>query len=141
MIGLRRGLGAGARREAHRLLAEVAPVGRPGGANRLPQRLGSKMAVALLNRDRIGVDDEIARFVLFRPRERAGRGLRIGEHRGAVEILAPGLADGLEDDDAVAETVGGDHVGHVALAQRAPSALPYIGLAYLTTTIYVFVLR
>src|SRR5271165_1961724 len=141
MVGLRRGLGTGAGREAHRLLAEVAPVRRPGGADCLAERLWSEMAVALLDRDRVSVDDEIARFVPLGPGERVGRRWRIGEHRGAVEILAPRLVDGLKDDDAVGQTVGGDHIGHLALTKAALGASPGNLLAYLTTTIYVFVLR
>src|SRR5271154_558690 len=141
MVGLRRGLGTSAGRKADRLLAEVAPVRRSGGADRLAEGLGSEMAIALIDRDRIRVDDEIARFVLLRPRERVGRRLRIGQHGGAVEIFAPSLVDGLKDDDAVGQTVGGDHVGHLAPTKAALSASPAKLLAYLTTTIYVFVLR
>src|SRR5271170_5353433 len=122
MVGLRRGLGTSAGRKADRLLAEVAPVRRSGGADRLAEGLGSEMAIALLDRDRIGVNDEIACFVPLGVRERVSRRLRIGQHRGAVEILAPGLVGGLKDDDAVGQTVGGDHVGHLALTGRAPSA-------------------
>ena len=86
-------------REASRLLAEVAPVGRPGGADRLAESLGSEMAIALLDRHGIGVDDEIARFVLPRSCERRSRRSRAGEHCGAVEILAPAFIGGLEQDD------------------------------------------
>jgi hypothetical protein len=45
--------------------------------------------------------------------------LRIGQHRGAIEILAPSRLGGLKDDDAVGQTIGGDHVGHLALAKAA----------------------
>src|SRR5271154_2743233 len=140
MVGLRRGLGTSAGRKADRLLAEVAPVRRSGGADRLAEGLGSEMAIALLDRDRIGVNDEIACFVPLGVRERVSRRLRIGQHRGAVEILAPGRAGGLKDDDAVGQTVGGDHVGNLDLertgAERRSAAL----LAYLTIAFYVFVL-
>src|SRR5277367_2238059 len=141
MVGLRRGLGTGAGREARRLLAEVAPVRRPGGADRFAQGLGSEMAIALLDRDRIGVDDEIIRLVPFGPRERLGRRWRIGQHCGAVEILAPRLVDGLKDDDAVGQTIGGDHIGHLALTAPALGASWTNVVAYLTTAIYVFVFR
>src|SRR5271167_737258 len=141
MVGLHRGLGARVGREARRLLAEVAPVRRPGGANRLAKGFGSEMAIALLDRHRIGVDDEIARFVPPRPRERIGGCGRIGQHRGAVEILSPRFAGGLKDDDPVGQTVGGDHIGHGVLTWGARGASPRRGLPYLTIAIYVFVFR
>ena len=58
-----------------RLLAQIAPDRRPRRPDRLAQSLGREMAVALLDHDRIGVDDEVVRLVLLRPLQRFRRRL------------------------------------------------------------------
>ena len=45
-----------------RLLAKIAPDRRPGRADRLAQRFGRAMPVALLDRDRIRLDDQVLRL-------------------------------------------------------------------------------
>src|SRR5579863_4134421 len=116
MLALQGGLGTGSRRKPQRLLAEIAPDRRPRRADRLAQGLRREMAVALLDRHGIGVDDEIVRLVLSGARERAGGRLRVAHDRRAIEILAPAPVAAQKDDDAVREAVGGDDIGHVALA-------------------------
>src|SRR5208282_393325 len=131
MFGLRRGPGTGVGRQTQRLLAEIASDRRSRSADRFAQGLGSEMAIALRNRHCIGVDDEIVRLVSLRSRERVGRRLRVGQHRGALEVFAPAPISALKHDDTVRETVGGDDVGHAGLTN--------IGVrraAYIITTIF-----
>src|SRR5579863_2484305 len=116
MIGLRCGLGSGMGRLSVRLLAEIAPDRRAGGPDRLAQRLGNEMAVAVLDRNRIDVDDEIGRFVAPGAIQTARGRLRVSLDGGAVEILAPAAVGALEHDDAVDETACSDDVGHSGLA-------------------------
>src|SRR5260370_37726834 len=112
MFGLHRDLGAGMRRLALRLLAEIAPYRRPRGADRLAQRLRREMAIALLDGNLVSVDHEISRLVFFRARESGGRRRLVGPHGGAVEVLAPTVVASLEDHDAIREAGGGDDIGH-----------------------------
>src|SRR5271166_3712172 len=100
------GLLHGERRVALGLLAEIAPDRRPGGADRLAQRLRRDMPVALIDRDRIGLDDEVLLLVLFRPRQRRRRRGRVAPDRSAVEVLAPALVRSLKNDNAIREAVG-----------------------------------
>ena len=100
------------RRLALRLLAEIAPDRRTGRADRLAQRLRRDMAVADLDRNRIGLDDDVLRLVLFRARQRRGGRGRVGPHGGAVEVLAPASVGGLKHDNAIREAAGGDDIRH-----------------------------
>src|SRR5579871_1409770 len=100
MIGLRCGLGSGMGRLSVRLLAEVAPVRRAGGPDRLAQRLGNEMAVAVLDRDRINVDDKIGRFVAPGAIKGARTRFCVSLDGCAVEILAPAAVGALEHDNA-----------------------------------------
>ena len=74
------------------------------------------MPVALIDRDRIGLDDEVLLLVLFRPRQRRRSRGRVAPDRGAVEVLAPALVCSLKNDNAIREAVGGDDVGHLDLS-------------------------
>src|SRR5580658_9572983 len=122
MFGLQGGLWTGAGREPQRLLAEIASSRWSRGADRFAQGLGSEMAIALIDRNRVGVDDHIARLVLPGAGDRLGGRLRVGQHRGSIEILAPASVGALKHDDAVRQTVGGDDIGHAGLAKWAHSA-------------------
>ena len=53
------------RRLTTRLLPQIAPDRRPRRPDRFAQRLGNKMAVPLLDRNRIGIDHDIVRFVFL----------------------------------------------------------------------------
>src|SRR6516164_11673368 len=97
------------------------------------------MAVPLLDRHGVGIDDDVARFVLLGVRKRAGRRLRIGLHRSAVEILAPASIGGLEHDDAIRKPVGGDDIGHSGSLTARAQRPTHMGLTYLTARIYAFV--
>ena len=70
------------------------------------------MAVADLDRDRIGLDDEVLHLVFLGPRERVGRRGFVRPHRGAVEILAPAQIGSLKHDNAIREAAGGDDIRH-----------------------------
>ena len=106
------------RRKPLRLLAEIAPHRRPGGADRLAQGFGDDVSVSDLDREGIDVDDEIARRIFEGARGRGLGRLGVGQHRSAVEVLAPARLGGLKDDDAVRKAVGGDHIGHRSLGRR-----------------------
>src|SRR5208282_214920 len=116
MFGLQRGRRAGKRGMALGLLAEIAPDRRPGRADRLTQSYRDDMAVADFDRDGVGLDDEVLRLVLLGARKRGGGRSRVRPHRGAIEILAPILIGGLENDNAIREAAGGDDIGHADLA-------------------------
>src|SRR5271166_4401301 len=135
MFGLQDGCRAGVGRTPMRLLAEVAPYRRPGGADRLAQRLRRDVPIALLDRNRVGLDDEVGGFVGFGARERGGGRGFVRPHRGAVEVLAPAFVR-LKNDNAIREAAGGDDVGHSDLS-RGASIRPHIrSLADFTTTLY-----
>ena len=108
------------RRLALRLLAEVAAHRRPGGADRFAQRLGRVMAVAQLDRDRIGVDDLAPRDSFGGQRERGLTRRRVGVDGGAREVFGPAAVGVLEHDDAVGEPIGGDDLAHEASISWRP---------------------
>jgi hypothetical protein len=86
MVGLLHGRRPGERRVAFGLLAEIAPDRRPGGADRLAQRLRRDMPVALIDRDRVRLDDEVLLLVLLRPRQRRRNRGGFAPDRSAVEV-------------------------------------------------------
>src|SRR5580658_1246268 len=100
------------RRLSLRLLAQIEADGRPRCADQFAQRLGRVMAVAQFDEHGIGLDDQIARLVLFRQSEgRLGRrGLRVD--RGMREILDPAAGLILKQNNAVAQAIGGNDVAH-----------------------------
>src|ERR1700677_903959 len=111
-----RGLHGGALHDGGRLavglLAQVAPVGGSGGADRLAQRLGNEMSVPAFDFDGVRADDFAVDFRLLGARQRAGLGALVREHRSAMEILGPAAVSVLKDDDAIAQAIGRDHHVH-----------------------------
>ena len=105
------------RGEALGLLAEIAAHRRSRSPDRLAQRLGRVVAVAQLDLDRVGIDDQACGDVLACARQRGG-GVLVG--RGAGEIFAPAAGFLLEHDDPVDEPVGGDNLSQtkVLFAER-----------------------
>jgi hypothetical protein len=123
MFSLRKGGRAGERGAARGLLAQIAPDRRPGRPDRLAQRFRDDMAVADLDRNRVRLDDEVARLVLLGARKRHGRRGRVRRYNGAIEVLAPAAIGRLKNDNAIREAAGGYDVGHPILADGAPAPL------------------
>src|ERR1700677_2856374 len=94
------------------LLAQVAPVGGSGGADRLAQRLGNEMSVPAFDFDGVRADDFAVDFRLLGARQRAGLGALVREHRSAMEVLGPAAVRVLKYDDAIAQAIGRDHHVH-----------------------------
>src|SRR5260370_40861803 len=134
MFGLYRALWAGMWGLTLRLLAEIAPHRRSRRADRLAQGLWNDMAVALLDGDLVGVDDEIVRLVFPRARQGGGGRRLVRPYRGAVEVFAPAVG-ALKNHNPIREAVGGDDIGHSGDSHGAgaPSRKP---IAYYTSVIY-----
>jgi hypothetical protein len=120
MFSLRNSRRAGERGATHGLFAEIAPNRRPGRADRLAQRFRDDVAIADFDRDRVSVDDAVARLVFLGARERRRR---IRPHRGAVKVLAPAVIGRLKNDNAIREAAGDYDVGHASLADGATAPL------------------